>query len=87
MLHYGHQVVASFDCRPFGAEQVVYGGFELWGRTKTIKLWAGATMIWEMLKRSVKLRGTAELSDNSLWVHHYERPLSHFTWSFDLLLM
>lgn len=47
-------------------EQIVSHWCEWWDWIKRVKLWAAKTTSWEMLKCPVKLRGTAELGDNSL---------------------
>lgn len=48
--------------------------------TKTMK------MRLKSLKSSIKLKGTAAMNENSLWIHYCKLPLFYQTKSFDLCL-
>lgn len=91
MLHSVHQLVANCMSLPFGAKPVTHDGFS-------------ELFYWKQLpsatdkKNIVVARTTKQLpetlykaaSDNTMWVYHYEPPLSHFLFyfvlSFDTML-
>ncbi len=82
MLHYVHQLVANFVCLLFGARQVVYSGFlELFRWTQLPAATENkADESGETVKnRTVKLQGTADLGDNSLWFLHYKQHILNYT--------
>ncbi len=82
-------LLALFLVSTNSAEQVVCSGF-----SRASSLNPAACCCWKPVrllqnnelkdvKRSVELRGSAQWDDNSLWVYHFERHLSHYSKSFD----
>ncbi len=81
MLHYVHRLVANCVAMLFGAGQVAYSGF-----IRAYSADAAGNSADESNgseSKAAKPRGTAETGDDSLWVHHCEQLLLHY--SFDPL--
>ncbi len=85
MFHYLHQLEATFVCLLLVAGQGAYSGSV---RVACWKPVCGPENQNNELKEAKKLHraeGNRRISDNSLWVCHYERHLSHYIQSSETL--